>query len=59
MQEWHLLSSDLDQDCLSNGSKGQIKQDLVKQHHQLHKQVQGVQVSLSPPSFSVAVKHRL
>ena len=28
------------QDCLSNGSNGQTKQDLLMQHHQLCKQVQ-------------------
>ena len=46
-------------DCLSNGSNGQTKQDLAAQHYQLRKQVQAVQVYcllsivyclLSPPS---------
>ena len=39
------------QDCLSNGSSGQTNQDQAVQHHQLHKQVQAVQVSchLDPP----------
>ena len=31
--------------CLSNGSNGQIKQNLAEQHHHLRKQVQDVQVS--------------
>ena len=44
------------QDCLSNGSNGQTKQELVDQQHQIHKQVQVVQSLLSPPSSSVAVK---
>ena len=56
MQGWHLLSRSWHQDCLSNGSNGQAKQDLVLQHHQLCQQVQALQV-LSPPSSSV-VKHR-
>ena len=33
------LSRNLHQDCLSNGSGGQISQDLVRQHHQLHNQI--------------------
>ena len=45
MQGWHLLSRNLYQDCFSNGSNGQIKQDMAVQHHQLCKQVQAVQVS--------------
>ena len=40
-----LGSTNLDQDCRSDGSSGQIKQDLPEQHHQLHEQVQVVQVS--------------
>ena len=51
VQGWHLLSRSLHQDCLSNGSNGQIKQDTAVQRHQLRKQVQVVQVSchLHPP----------
>ena len=51
VQGWHLLSRRLHQDCLSNGSNGQTKQDLAAQHHQLGKQVQAVQVfcHLHPP----------
>ena len=45
-------SGNLHQDCLSNGSNGQTNLDLVVQHHQLHKQVQALQV-LSPPSSTV------
>ena len=45
MHRWHLLSRSLHQDCLSNGSNDQTKQDLSVQHHQLHKQVQALQVS--------------
>ena len=44
VQEWH-LSRNPHQDCLSNGSNSQTKQDLAVQHHQLRKQVQGLQVS--------------
>ena len=29
-----------DQNCFSNGSNSQTKQDLVVQHHQLYKQIQ-------------------
>ena len=43
VQGWHLLSRNPHQDYLSNGSDGQINQDLAKQHHQLREQV--VQVS--------------
>ena len=41
----------LHQNCLSNGSNGHTKQDLVVQHDQLHKQVQALPVSchLHPP----------
>ena len=46
-----LFSRSLYQDCLSCGSSGQTKQDLVVQRHQLRKQVQVLQVSchLHPP----------
>ena len=37
VQGWHLLSRNPHKDCLSNDNNGQIKQDLVKQHHQLCK----------------------
>ena len=52
MQGWHLLSRNPDQNCLSNGSNGQTKQDLAVQQYQLRKQVQAVQVYclLSPLS---------
>ena len=42
---WHLLSRNPHQDCLSNSSNGQTKQDLAVQHQQLRKHVQAVQVS--------------
>ena len=45
------------QDCLTNGSNGQTKQDLVVQHHQLCKQVQALQVSRHLYLSSTAVKH--
>ena len=41
---WHLLSMSPHQDCLSNASNGQNKQDLAVQYHQLRKQVQALQV---------------
>ena len=58
MQRWHLLSRSPHQDCLSNGSNRQTKQDLAMQYHQLCKHVQTLQVSchLSPPFSSTAVK---
>ena len=40
VQGRHRLSRNSHYNCLSNGSNGQTKQDLVMQHHQLHKQVQ-------------------
>ena len=51
VQGWRLLSRSLPQHCLSNGSNGQTKQDLVVQHHQLRRQVQALQASchLHPP----------
>ena len=45
----------LHQDYLSNGSDDHIKQGLVKQHHQLHRQAQVVQASLSSAFSSVAM----
>ena len=42
MQGWHLLSRNQHQDRLSNGSSGQSKQDLLKQHHKLRKQVNSI-----------------
>ena len=33
VEGWHLLSRNPHQDCLSNGSNVQTKQDLVVQHH--------------------------
>ena len=44
MQGWHLLSRNPHQDCFSNGSNGQTKQDVAVQHHQVHKQIQALQV---------------
>ena len=50
-----MLSTNLHQDCLSNG---QTKQNLTVQHQQLCKQVQAVQTSLlSSPFSSMAVEH--
>ena len=51
VKRWHLLNRSLHQDCHSNGSNGQTKQDLAVQHHQLCKQVLALQVShhLHPP----------
>ena len=43
MKRLSLLSIILHQDCLSNGSNGQTKQDLAVQHHQLCEQVQAQQ----------------
>ena len=40
-----LLSTNPPQDCLTNGSKGQTKQDLAVQHHQLRNRVQALPVS--------------
>ena len=45
VQGSHLLSGNSHQDRLSNDSDGQMKQALAKQHHQLLKQVQVVQIS--------------
>ena len=58
VQRWHLLSRGPRQDCLSNGSNGQTKQDLAMQHHPGALQASSSSTSLlSPPSSSVAVKH--
>ena len=53
LQGWHMLSRNPHQDCLSNGSSGQTKQDLAVQHKQLRKQVQAVKVSshVQPPPW--------
>ena len=51
VQGWHLLRRSPHQNCLSNGSNDQTKEDLAVQHHQLRKQVQAVLVCchLHPP----------
>ena len=41
---WHLLGRSPHHDCLSDGSNGQIKQDLAVKHHQLCKQIRALEV---------------
>ena len=57
MKRWHLLYRNPHQDCLSNGSNGQIKQNLEKHYHQICKQFQVVQASvLSLPSSPIVLR---
>ena len=46
VQRWHELTRNPLQDRRSRGSAGQIKQDVAKQHHQLHMQVRVISILL-------------
>ena len=48
LYKFGMLNRNALQDCLSNNSSDQIKEDLAVQHHQFRKQVQVVQVSCHP-----------
>ena len=49
VQRRHLVSRSPHQNCISNGSNGQTKQNLAVPHYQLGKEVQALQVSCHLP----------